>query len=62
MFFLMRAYQKCYIFLLKQLRYSYNVVRDEYPVTNTSSLDLLICTEVGIQGNQKSSTYEGCRG
>ena len=37
------------------------VGRDEYPVTTTSALDLLIFTEGGIQGNQKSSTNKNCR-
>ena len=32
--------------------------RDDYPVTIILELYLLIHTEGGIQGNQKSSTYE----
>ena len=59
MCFLISAYQKRYSFLLKHLRYRDNVGRDEYPVTTTLVLDLLIRVEFGIHGNQKS-TYDHC--
>ena len=59
---LLSANQKRYSFLLKQLRDGENVSRDEYPVTNTLSLDILICTEGGIQANTQSSNYEIFRG
>ena len=55
MCFLISAYQKRYSFLLKHLRYRDNVGRDEYPVTTTLVLDLLIRVEFGIHGNQKST-------
>ena len=61
MCFLISADQKRYIFLLKHLRDGGNVVRDEYPFTNTSALDLLIHTEVGICVNQQS-TNDNCSG
>ena len=61
MCFLLRADQKCYSFLLKQLKDWDNVGRDEYPVTTTSALDLLICTEGCIHKN-KQSTYDNCGG
>ena len=44
------------------MRYGENVGRDEYPVTTTSDLDLLIHTERGISGNQQYPTYENCGG
>ena len=62
MFFLLRAYQKRYSFLLKQLRDRYNGGRDEYTVMTTLSLFPLIHTEGGIWGNQKLSAYESSGG
>ena len=56
MFFLLIADQKRYSFLFYQLRDRYNVGRDEYPVTMTSALNLLIRTDFGI--NEKKSTHE----
>ena len=58
MHFLLSANKKSYSFLLNQLRDRDNMGRDEYPVTTTSALDLLIRIEGGIRGNQKLSTYE----
>ena len=60
MCFLIRADQKRYSLPLKKLRDGYNVGRDEYPVTTTLALDLLIQAEGGIRGNQKISTYKNC--
>ena len=53
MCFLLSADKKRYSFLLNQLRYGDNLGRDEYTVPTTSALDLFICTEGGIWGNQK---------
>ena len=58
--FLLRSYQKRYSLLLNKVRDVYNVVRDEYPVTTTLALDLLIYTEGGIKGHPKLSTYKNC--
>ena len=58
MCFLLSANQKRYSFLLKQPKDGYNLGRDEYPVTTTSVLDILIRIEGGIRGNQQSSAYE----
>ena len=55
MCFLLGADQKSYSLFFKQLRDGDTVSRDEYPVTMKSALDLLICTEGGIHGNQKSA-------
>ena len=52
MCFLLNSDQNRYSFLLKQLGDGYNMGRDNYPVTTTSELDILICTEGGIWGNQ----------
>ena len=60
--FLLSANQKSYSFLLKQLRDGDNVSSYAYPITTTLALDTLICTEGGIQGNQKLSTYENSGG
>ena len=38
------------------------MVRDDHPITITSALDILICTEGGIRVNCQSSTYENIRG
>ena len=51
--FLISADQKRYIFLLKQMRVGDNVVRNEYTVTTTWDLDILIRTEGGILRNQQ---------
>ena len=56
--FLINADQKRYSFLLNQLRDGDNVGRDDYLVTITSELGLLIRTEGGFWVNQQSSTYE----
>ena len=56
MCFLLSSDKRRHSLLLKQMRYGYNMGRDEYPVTTTLVLDLLIRTEGGIQGNQKSPT------
>ena len=58
MCFLLSNDQKRYSFLLQKLWDRKNVGMDEYPVTNKSSLDILIQTEGGIRGNHKLSTYE----
>ena len=47
---------------MKKLRDEDNMGKDEYPVTTTSALNLLIFTEGGIWGNHKLSTYENCGG
>ena len=54
-FFLIIAEQNRYSSLFKQLRDGEKVGRDEYPVTITSALDLLIQTEGGIFRNQQST-------
>ena len=59
-FFLLRANQNMYIFLLKKLRNGDNVVRGEYSVTITSALDLLKRKNGGIWENHKLPTYENC--
>ena len=51
--FLLSADQNRYSLLLKQLRDGDDVCRDEYPITSTSALGLLIRTEGGIWGNRK---------
>ena len=51
MCFVLSNIQNRYSFLLKHLRYGDNVDMDDYPVTTTLSLDLLIRTEGGIQKN-----------
>ena len=45
-----------------QLRGGDNVGSDEYPVTTTLELDILIRNDGGICRNQKSSAYENCGG
>ena len=62
MHFLLSVNHKSYSFLLKQLRDGDNVSSYEYPVTTTLALDILICIEGGIRGNQKFSTYKNCGG
>ena len=57
MCFLLISDQKKYSFLLKQRRYGDNMGRDDYPVTTTLALDLLIHTEGGIWIKQQSSKY-----
>ena len=61
MCFLLSANKKSYSFLLKKLKDGDNVVRDEYPVMTTLTLDLFIPTESGIRRNHKLSTYKNCR-
>ena len=58
---LLSADQKRYSFLFKQLSDGDNVGSDEYPVTMTSTLDLLIQTKCDIHGNQQF-THENCGG
>ena len=53
MCFLLNSNQKRYSILLKQVSDEDNVVLDEYPVTNTLVLYILICTEGGILRNQQ---------
>ena len=48
---LLNDYQNIHSLLLNQIKDGCNVVRDEYPVTTTSSLDILMHTEGGICGN-----------
>ena len=55
MFFLLSADKNRYNFLFNQLRDEENIDRDEYPVTITSVIDISICTEGSIRGNQKST-------
>ena len=47
--------QKRCSFLFKNLRERGNMVRDEYLVTITLALDIFICTEGGVRGNQQST-------
>ena len=47
---------------MEQLRDIDKVGKDEYLIKITSALDIFIRTEGGIQGNQRSSTYEKHRG
>ena len=49
-----------YSFLLKELRYGDNMGKDEYLVTTTLTLDVLIRTEGWISVNRKLSKYENC--
>ena len=44
MHFLLSNNQKSYSFLSNKLSYRDNVIRDDYPVTTTSALELLIRT------------------
>ena len=53
MCFLLNSDQKRYSILLKQVSDEDNVGLDEYPVTNTLVLYILICTEGGILRNQQ---------
>ena len=59
---LLSADQNRYSFLLKQLIDGDNMGRDEYPITTTSALELLIHTEGGIRVNHKLSTRENLGG
>ena len=63
MCFLLSDDHKRYSFLFKKLRDQENVGRNEYTVTNTSAMYLLIRIVGGIHKNQQS-TYEnrGVRG
>ena len=60
--FLLTDNQNMYIFLLIQLRGGDNMGRDEYTITTTSALDLIIRIEGVIWRNQQSSIYENCGG
>ena len=62
MCFFLSANQNSYSFLLKKLRDRDNMGRDEYPITATLALDILIRTECVIRRNQQLSTYEKWEG